>query len=89
MVRASNLVASLNRRSARPVGAPQHALDALGGQDAQDGVDDRRLAHPRPAVMTTALEASANRTASAWPAASDRPLFLSTQGSALSAAIAG
>ena len=35
------------------------------------------------------LEASATRTASAWPAASDRLLLLSTQGSAPSVAIGG
>ena len=39
---------------AHPPGGPagrraQRELDALGGQDAQDGVDDGRLAHARPA----------------------------------------
>ena len=35
--------------AARPVGAQKQHSHALGGQDAQDGVDDGRLAHARPA----------------------------------------
>ena len=63
--------------------------DALGGQDAQDGVDDGRLAHARPAGDDDGLAVSASRTASAWPGASDRPVFLAAQGSALSTSMPG
>ena len=42
-------MASLIRLAARPVRRTQQDIDALGGQDAQDRVDDRRLADARPA----------------------------------------
>ena len=47
------------------------------------------LPTPGPPVMTTTLEVSARRTASAWPGASDRPVFRSTHGNAFSASISG
>ena len=49
MVFASKPVASVMRLAARPVGAQSSRLDALGREDAQDRVDDRGLADPRPA----------------------------------------
>ncbi len=49
MVLASALVDSDRRLAARPVGAHSRTLIALGPDDPQDAVDDRGLAHARPA----------------------------------------
>ena len=49
MVLASTPVASDSRLAARPVGAHSRHAHLLGPQDEQDGVDERRLAHARPA----------------------------------------
>ncbi len=47
------------------------------------------LPTPGPPVTTMAFDVSANRTASAWPGASDRPLCFSTQGNARSTSMSG
>src|ERR1700692_4280650 len=49
MVLASNPVASVMRLAARPVGAHSNRLTPFSGEDAQDRVDDGRLAYPGPA----------------------------------------
>ena len=49
MVLASKPVVSVIRLAARPVGAQSSSVDVLGGEDAQDGLDDGRLADARAA----------------------------------------
>ena len=49
IVFASNPVALAHPLGRAPRGCAQQDIDALGEQDAQDRVDDRRLADPRPA----------------------------------------
>ena len=49
MVLASRPVVSESRLAARPVGAQSSAAHLLGAQNQQDGIDQRGLAHARPA----------------------------------------
>ena len=64
-------------------------FDALGGENAQDSVKQRRLADAGTASDHSSLAPSAISSAARCEAASVLPVFFSTQGAALSASIAG
>ena len=89
IVRASSPVASLILRAARPVGAHSTISTPLAARMRRMASTSVVLPTPGPPVMTVAFDLSANRTASAWPGASDRPLCFSTQGSARSTSMSG
>ena len=89
IVFASNPAASVIRLAARPVGAQSSRVTPLAARMRRMALTMVVLPTPGPPVMTNALEVRARRTASAWLAASDRPVFPSTQGSALPASISG
>ena len=82
-------VASLILLAARPVGAHSRSTIPFADRTRRIALTIVVLPTPGPPVMTTALEVSASRTASAWPCASDRPVFRSTHGNAFSGSISG
>ena len=89
MVFASIPVWSVIRLAARPVGAASRSHAPLGGEDAQDGVEQRRLADAGPPVMTAAFERRTVSIAARWDAANVFPVFFSTQGTAFAMSIVG
>ena len=64
-------------------------LVELVERDASEEDAGPALPTPGPPVITETFEASAARTASAWPGARVSAVFCSTQGSALSGSIRG
>lgn len=66
--------------------AQEQEVDALGGEDAQDGIDDGGLADAGTASDGT-FAISARRMASFWLGARLRPVFCSIHGMALSGSI--
>ena len=89
IVFASNPVASLIRLAARPVGAQSRMSTSFADRMRRMELTMVVLPTPGPPVITETFEASAVRTASAWPGARARPVLCSTQGSALSGSIRG
>ena len=87
MVFASNPVASVIRLAARPVGAQSSMLTPFAARMRRIAFTMVVLPTPGPPVMTSTLEARANRMAATWLWASDRPVFCSIQGNALSGSI--
>ena len=86
---ASKPVASLIRFAARPVGAHSSMSTPLAHRMRRIALTSVVLPTPGPPVITETFEASAVRTASAWPGARASPVLRSTQGSALSGSIRG
>ena len=82
-------VASLSRLAARPVGAHSTMRTPLAARMRRMALTRVVLPTPGPPVMTVAFDVSARRTASAWLAASDKPVRCSTQDSALPASMSG
>jgi hypothetical protein len=89
MVLASRPVVSAMRFAARPVGAQRSRFTRLATRIRRIAFTSVVLPTPGPPVITMTLDARAVRVAFFWLSAKARPVFPSTQGIALSAAISG
>ena len=87
MVFASIPVCSVMRLAARPVGAASKSSYPLGGENTQDGVEQRRLANAGTASDDGDLRAQHNLDRGALRCGQCLPVFFSTQGTALSTSI--
>lgn len=89
MVLASRPVVSVMRFAARPVGAQRSRFTRLAARIRRIAFTSVVLPTPGPPVITMTLDTRAVRVAFFWLSAKARPVFPSTQGIALSAAISG
>jgi hypothetical protein len=89
MVLASMPVASAMRLAARPVGAQSRIFAPLNERMRRIEFTMVVLPTPGPPVMTSTLERSARRMASAWLTVSVSPVRPSIQGRAFSPSIFG
>ena len=89
MVLASKPVASVMRLAARPVGAQSDRLTPLAARMRKIELTMVVLPTPGPPVMTSTLDSRARRIAAIWLSASDKPVFCSIHGSALSGSMQG